>query len=676
MTAFFILIEVAFFILCNDSYLYTFVYVSDKIHLPFAIVPGIAFFVFAQLLVHFCYCLLAAVFAAWMIDAFRIKPENYLLFAIAVWLAGIVTIMLANSYYYPNSRFAQLCTVFLSYRAIGYVLEMLLIAWTVTTAVCVARVRSLHPGNVASFELRSPDAKSASGLLLAFVLILCALFYFKKPPIYTSAATPTKPNIILIGVDSLRPDVLDFFSGEAHTPFMSQFLSQATVFGEAITPLARTYPSWVGILTGQYPTQTGVRTNLSGHSKINLSQTLPAILQQHGYETYYATDETRFSNIDNSFGFDASITPPVGLNDFLLGTFGDFPLSNLLVNTFAGKWLFPYSYGNRSANVTYNPNSFLKMLHSALLRDHNKPLFMAIHFCLPHHPYLYDRMVGDPLIGQERYLQSVQRADQQVRDFLALLQQAQLLDHAVVVLLSDHGEALEFPGDRLTEREAYVPHHQIAPAYYPPSEHNIAMDQSVGHGTDVLGLPQYHSLLAFRLYGLGEQRVAVIPGVVTLLDIKPTVLETVTPQHNSLSSPRMRGPISLLPLITGNTNHLPTRMLFLESDYSPDAVRSIYPETRKLLLEGADLFQISPGTTRLMVKNDTLAMIIKSKQHAVIYGNWMLALYPQENGSKILVLINLRSGTWTTDLTTAFAKDSPARAMQTALQHFYGREVG
>jgi arylsulfatase A-like enzyme len=545
----------------------------------------------------------------------------------------------------------------------------------------------------------------------------------------------------------LRPDMLDFFSGEAHTPFMDEYLAKATIFNEAITPLARTYPSWVGILTGQYPLQSGARTNLAGVAKATLTQTLPALLRNQGYETFYATDETRFSNIDNRFGFDASITPPIGLNDFLLGTFNDFPLSNLIVNSAMGRWLFPYSYANRPAYATYDPNSFLNLLRPTLLRDHHKPLFFAVHFCLPHHPYLYAQMSTDGRTGQQLYLQSIQRVDLQLQDFFTLLQQAHLLDHAVVVLLSDHGEALELHGDRLTVQEAYEPNGQAAPVFYPRSEDMLTMDQSVGHGTDILGLPQYHSLLAFRLYGLGEQAAGIIPGVVSLLDIKPTILALVPIAssedsgrelgHHSLRSsaestsatprtgiPRIKrgmtrsylsslglpsrnsavssrdsavlsrnsavssrdsavssrglsaGSISLAPQIKGDLQHTPpNRMLFLESDFSPDALRTVFPETRKLLLEGVDLFQIDSATARLSVKKNMLEMIIKSKQYAVIYDNWMLAIYPQSDHKKISILVNLNTGAWTADPDSSFAKTSPARSMLLALQQFYGREV-
>src|SRR5204863_1260045 len=140
---------------------------------------------------------------------------------------------------------------------------------------------------------------------------------------------------------------LGYFGAGKYTPHMDEFLNQATVFSESLTPLARTFPSWVSILTGAYPKNSNVRYNLSDQITFDLKQTLPSILRDHGYKTIYAIDETRFSNINESYGFDQIVAPPTGFNDFLIGTINDFPLSNLLVNTILGKYLFPYSYANR-----------------------------------------------------------------------------------------------------------------------------------------------------------------------------------------------------------------------------------------------------------------------------------------------------------------------------------------
>ena len=424
----------------------------------------------------------------------------------------------------------------------------------------------------------------------------------------------------------------------------------------------------ISLLTGEYPKHSGARFDLTEQTTLNWQTSLPKILQQHGYETVYAMDETRFSNIKKETGFDYLITPPTGFNDFLLGTFNDFPFSNLVVNSVFGKWLFPYSYANRPAFVTYNPDSFLELLKPTLQKSRIKPLFLAIHFCLSHAPYSWDRgsMNGDVVA---RYQASLQRTDAQVADFMTLLDKAGLLKHSVIVLLSDHGEALELSGDRITDPELFIAGSsnpkKIIPHFYPPSFDTEKVDESAGHGTDVLGLSQYHSLLAFRFNGMNIQP-KIISGIVSLLDIKPTLLSFLKIKATSGDGD------SLLDTIEGKKALISKqKKLFLESDFSPQSVRTVHPETRDVLFEGIDFYQIDPLTTHLTVKKTMGELIISSKQYAYIYGEWMLAIYPQANGAMVPILVNLKSGLWTNDLETEFARKSSVRLMQAALTQFY-----
>jgi hypothetical protein len=114
---------------------------------------------------------------------------------------------------------------------------------------------------------------------------------------------------------------------------------------------------------------------------------------------------------------------------------------------------------------------------------------------------------------------------------------------------------------------------------------------------------------------------------------------------------------------------------FIESDFSPQAVRTVHPETRKVLFEGIDFFQINPITMRITVKKSMADMILSSKQYADIYGDWVLAVYPQRKGVMMPILVNLKTGAWTNDLRGAFAMNSPAKHMLQALQAFYGNEI-
>ncbi|HLB58032.1 MAG TPA: sulfatase-like hydrolase/transferase, partial [Gammaproteobacteria bacterium] len=510
---------------------------------------------------------------------------------------------------------------------------------------------------------------SASLTLILFVLIL-------KPsaPIVHDAATKGRPNIILIGVDSLRPDFLSYFGHKELSPHMDRFLNHATVFTESLTPLARTFPAWVSILTGTYPKKDDVRFNLAEQINYNLEDTLPAVLRQHGYETIFATDETRFSNVDQHFGFDQVITPPVGFNDFLLGALSDFPLSNLLVNTPLGKYLFPHSYGNRPVFITYNPDSFLNLMKPTLEKPRTKPVFLAAHFCLAHFPYVWaDRKFTYNSLAN--YQAAVQRVDQQVYGFLRLLKRNNLLQRSIVVLLSDHGEAIELSGDRITEADLFMRQTthstQSIPTFYPPGMQHEKVNESAGHGTDVLGLPQYHNLLAFRFFGIPNQKVISIAGRVSLLDLKPTLLSLVGIHVRKGDGNSLKDNIISGKKITVSFH----QDFFIESDFSPEAVRSIHPETRKVLFEGIDFFEINPLTTRLTVRKSMASLILSSKQYADFYGEWVLALYPQNKKTMMPILVNLETGQWTNDLRLSFAKKAPVTHMINALKNFYGSDI-
>jgi len=568
----FFLLEISFFIQANKTYLSDFTFVSSQLHIPSAIIPGILFFIAAQLFIHFMYCCLIAIVTFFILYLLPFLTARKIGIGIGLWVLGIITILIANQYFFPYSKFAELTSTLLFLPMMTKILLIGLFgacALSISIACLGASLWALRQLHVVAAKAGIPShvmpAKAGIhiflGTLLLSFLSIGFLFFHHTSTNTLDGATQDKPNIIFVGVDSLRPDFLSYFGYEKATPFFDSFLNEATVFGEAITPLARTFPSWTTILSGEYPRQNGIRFNLAQQNHIDTTHLLPEILKQHGYQTVFATDETRFSNMNTHYGFDEIISPPMGLNDFLLGTFNDFPLSNVITNTMVGKWLFPYSYANRPVYFLYDPDSFLQLLNPLLKKSRSQPLFLAVHFCLPHYPYLWASSPVKENNAVARYVASVGRADQQVQDFFVMLQKNHLLDHAIVVLLSDHGEGLEIPGDRITEKESFlVTKSKSIPKFYPPSLDKEAVDESAGHGTDVLGLSQYHTVLAFKLYGFGKQKHRMVPGIVSMLNIKPTVLHLL-----GLNKEK-----SLVPVIRGTQEKVAVpKHIFLESIHSP-----------------------------------------------------------------------------------------------------------
>src|SRR5262249_39123969 len=117
--------------------------------------------------------------------------------------------------------------------------------------------------------------KNTSKLILSAFIITATLMFFMQSKQNTlpatDAATKAHPNIIVVVVDSFRPDYLLFFGGNKATPFMDSLLANAVVFSDAVTPIARTFPAWTSILTGKYPLESGARFDLAAVENLHLS---------------------------------------------------------------------------------------------------------------------------------------------------------------------------------------------------------------------------------------------------------------------------------------------------------------------------------------------------------------------------------------------------------------------
>jgi hypothetical protein len=243
-------------------------------------------------------------------------------------LAGLA--MAANVLWHPSSRFASADSWFLT-EFQGLRVGTLFIAASAAlrcSCWCAPRPAAFAAG------LAFGIAGGVAAVLLAGITLPLATAGMAK-----NGLVATSPHVVIIGIDSLRADITGAGSA-SQTPHIDDYLAGAHRFTDATTPLARTYGSWVSILTGRHPVATNARYNLMPRALVRDGVTLPDALQGRGYRTIYATDEVRFANIDQSFGFDQLVTPPIGASDFLLGYAGDMPLVNLVATTASGGWLF------------------------------------------------------------------------------------------------------------------------------------------------------------------------------------------------------------------------------------------------------------------------------------------------------------------------------------------------
>lgn len=485
------------------------------------------------------------------------------------------------------------------------------------------------------------------GQMLAPAAVTVGLAAVVGLGLWTPAATggggigsrdPARPNILLIGIDSLRPDETGFVNGKTHlTPNIDTFLADAKVFDTAYTPMARTFAAWMGALTGLDQIHNGARENLIGNDVVTRDATLGHRLQALGYRSVLAFDERHFSGIDESFGFDTIVGPEHGAID-LLGSYFDHPLVNLISHRPLAKYLFPYLYLNRGRPYNYDPDAYNAAVLTELDKGGERPLFLALHFLLPHYPYVSN--VAEPLDDMEYdpaaryyyfYRMLLKQVDAQFGAFMAGLDELGLLDNTLVVFLSDHGDSFGLARDAATAG----------------TQSKIEIEtNTIGHGTNVLSKGQYRVMLALRDYGLqgaGAGRLAAVPPrnpqAVSLIDIAPTVADLLAGTGTGAIAapwPGMDGESLLAPAP-------PDRDIYLESAMTSMALMAKELDEAKLLEENARYYTVDRAG-KVIMRPEMRDASVATKLRAVVRGDWLLSISPTLEDE--LILLNTKDNVW------------------------------
>ena len=529
---------------------------------------------------------------------------------IAGWIVLLVGLLVAaNTAWYPSSVFAGQASWWRrQYLGLEPVI-WLLAAFAPATAWLGWRALARLP--------RRPLLRGAGVGSLTVIALTAASLLPDVLQDSSASADGDRPHVVIVGIDSLRADLMLPRTGEASAPNVRAFLAQASRFRDATTPLARTYPSWMSILTGRHPTATNARFNLMPRHLVHEGDTLADTLRAQGYRTVYATDEVRFANFDASFGFDHMIMPPVGAVDFVLGMGGDMPLVNLVAPTAAGRWLFPSNHANRAAFVTYDPQQFVDRLEDEL--EIEGPSFLAIHLTLAHWPYAWSgaQVPDTPPEYRVAYGAAVAEVDRQFRSVMDLLGERGVLDNAIVVLLSDHGEALGGDDDSMLRRTGTG---------------TEIWDSLWGHGTSVLSPHQYTVLLALRAFG--RARLPGAPGdydwPVSLEDLRPTLEDYV----GGRATAGVDG-VSLLPFLAdpGRAPELSARVRFTETDFNTPSTLAGRYQASGIIDEAAAFYEMDPRSGWVQFRQDLLPELIERKQRAAISPESLLAFVPRQRGS-------------------------------------------
>jgi len=523
----------------------------------------------------------------------RLSRREWLL----IWfLAGMIVLLVGNATRFPHSSLGQ--PYHEALRGIGLMgipLHVLLYSALGLAAIGTTISASWRSGTLARF----------AGILATACVVVAATGF--HPLESTSGdSSSQRPNLIILGVDSLRTDAI----GVQHTPALHRFMKDAVRFDDAITPLARTFPSWVSILTGRHPHTTGAFMNLLPRAAFDTGATLPQELRKLGYRTTYAIDETRFSNLDASFGFDETIMPGIGGSDFVLSLVADTPLSNAVMNTWLGELLFPHVHANRAAHFTYDPDAYVTRVERHL--NSSAPMMLAMHMTLAHYPFTWatsEAATGNDRLARGDYFEALGRVDRQFDDMLRMLERRRFLENAIVVVLSDHGEAIGLDHDVLEQQ-------------FPGRNDPDNAFQRWGHGTSVFSPSQYRVVLGMRGFGpaaklLPPPRHFTEP--VSLLDLTPTLMSMLgRPDSGDYDG------ISLVPLLRGERSVADDqRIRFTETEYNPIGFTA-EQASPSAVAAAASVYKLDPVTDRITIRMDRLDWIMANRQFAALLGNRMI----------------------------------------------------
>jgi hypothetical protein len=134
--------------------------------------------------------------------------------------------------------------------------------------------------------------------LLMIIAILSGMVLWgvqeKEPPPVVSARKPNldKPNIVMIGADTLRADRLGSLGYPRNvSPCLDNLAQRGTLFSHCFVPCARTAPSLISLLTGVWPHKHGIRDNFVAEEETILPvPSLAQLLSEAGYRAAAISD--------------------------------------------------------------------------------------------------------------------------------------------------------------------------------------------------------------------------------------------------------------------------------------------------------------------------------------------------------------------------------------------------
>ena len=300
-----------------------------------------------------------------------------------------------------------------------------------------------------------------------------------------------EPDVLLIVCDSLRKDIMELYGGEARTPNLLKLKDDAVVYDNAIAPSPWTFPSHVSLFTGLYLNEHKVheteKDKLLDLTKFNLdlkTERLAEFFSQKGYNTLGISNnpmvsvqtafDIGFQNFFMIDPFPVSKEDPVFQEARKLGASPREIAIKLLKQGKFGKILEFAKLRKREKLISEVINFPLDKgaeLTNKLLANGNweSKFFRFINFLEVHEPYrnynskeVWDNVTGIKPLSQKatqnirkEYIAEMEYLDGQIGKLISNLKKAGKYDNTMIIITSDHGQAINEHGYMLHSTYLY-----------------------------------------------------------------------------------------------------------------------------------------------------------------------------------------------------------------------------
>lgn len=277
---------------------------------------------------------------------------------------------------------------------------------------------------------------------------------------------PKAPNVVIITIDTLRPDHLGCYGyKQIRTPNIDALAADGIRFERAYTPVPVTLPSHTTIFTGTYPIYSGMHDFAA--NKLSPTQaTLASVLKEHGYATGAVVAS---AVLDSRFGLNRGF-------DFYYDHFDFSRLDESNIDEMERP-------GNMVADATLD----------WLGKNYKQKFLLWMHLYDPHYPYRPPAPYSEEYKGRP-YDGEIAFADAQVGRLIRFLKEKGLYQNTLIVLSGDHGESLGEHGEKT---------------------HGFFIYNSTLHVPLILHLPRQAGALKS------------VPDLVNLADLMPTILASL-----------------------------------------------------------------------------------------------------------------------------------------------------